>query len=117
MGGSRARPRPLSGHEAGAGCHGGWIAPSGEFYAAPYLHHIRVGAELRATGGGPGDPWTMRDGWAMLRAHGEVVALPGHLSQAQLDTLGDMLLAAPAGRWRSELLASLRQLREVELCP
>lgn len=59
----------------------------------------------------------MRDGWAMLRSHGELLALPGQLTQPQLDCLGDMLMAAPPGRWRSELLASLRLLREVETCP
>lgn len=116
--GSPARPRPLSGHEAGAQCFGGWLDASGRFYHAPYLHHVRVAAVLRATGDGPADPWDMaRTSWAMVKAHGEVLALPGRLTQPQLDTLADMLLAAPAGRWRSDLLASLRQLREVELCP
>jgi len=93
----------------------GWIGPDGRFYPAPQFHHIRVAAELRATGGGPRDPWNMRDGWVMVRAHGEVLALPSP-TQAQMDTLGDMLRAAPESLYRSNLLASLRELRDLETC-
>jgi hypothetical protein len=95
---------------------GGWISPDGRFYAAPWLHHIRVGAELRATGAGPTDPWDMRDGWVMVRAHGEVLVLPHLLTQPQLDALGDVLIAARESPYRSALLASLRRLRELETC-
>lgn len=110
------RPRPISGHDAGRGRVGGWIAPDGRFYPAPWLHHLRVSAALRATGDGPTEPWDMRDGWAMVRADGEVVVLPYQLTQPQLDTLGDMMMAAPASPYRSHIVASLRQLREVETC-
>jgi hypothetical protein len=97
---------------------GGWIAPDGRFYPAPWLHHLRVAAELRATGAGPADPWLMRDGWVMVRATGEVIALPGRAAQAQLDTLGDMLCAAPHGSYRSLLRESLRTLLEMTAgCP
>ncbi|TMC11711.1 MAG: hypothetical protein E6J41_05165 [Chloroflexi bacterium] len=108
-----SRPASLSGTEAGRRRTGGWIAPAGTFYSAQYLHHLRVAAELRATGDGPGDPWDMRDGWVMVRCHGEVIALPDRVSQAQLDTLADMLLAAPDTPYRSELMASLRLLLEM----
>lgn len=111
-----SRPAALSGSDAGRQRLGGWIGPDGRFYAAPQYHHIRVGHELRASGGGPGDPWDMRDCWVMVRCDGEVVALPDRVSQAQLDTLADALLAAPDGAYRSNLLASLRQLRELEAC-
>ena len=107
------RPRPVSGAEAGRKRLGGWIGNDGRFYAAPWLHHLRIAAELRATGDGPGDPWDMRDGWVMVRCHGEVIALPDRVSQAQLDTLADMLLAAPDTPYRSELMASLRLLLEM----
>jgi hypothetical protein len=94
----------------------GWIAPDGRFYRAPYLHHIRVAAELRGTGGGPTDPWDMRDGWAMVKVHGEALVLPHRVTQSQLDALGDMLIAAPESRYRSALLTSLRALHELETC-
>jgi hypothetical protein len=102
---------------AGAARLSGWIAPDGRFYSAPYLHHIRVAYELRATGEGPTDPWDMRDGWVMVRANGEALVLPNKLTQPQLDTLADMLIAAPESPYRSALLASLRRLRELETCP
>jgi hypothetical protein len=92
---------------------GGWIAPDGRFYRAPHRHHLRVAAELRATGGGPSDPWNIRDGWIMIRAHGELVCRPD-LAQVQWDTLGDILQGAPDGDYRSNLLASLRMLHELE---
>jgi hypothetical protein len=37
------------------------------------------------------------------------------ISQAQWDTLGDLLMAAPLGAYRSQLLGSMRQLRELEV--
>ncbi len=46
--------------------------------------------------------------------YGEALALPYRLTQPQLDALADMLIAAPESRYRSALLASLRQLREME---
>lgn len=58
----------------------------------------------------------MRDGWVMVKAHGEALVLPGRATQPQLDSLADMLVAAPDGTYRSGLLASLRQLREQEAC-
>jgi hypothetical protein len=95
---------------------GGWIAPGGRFYPAPQFHHIRVAYELRATGDGPADPWNMRDGWCMVRASGEALVLPRRVTQPQLDTLADMLIAAPDGSYRSWLLSSLRRVRELEEC-
>jgi hypothetical protein len=53
----------------------------------------------------------------MVRASGEALALPRRLTQSQLDTLRDMLIAAPAGMYRSNLLDSLRRVREMETCP
>jgi hypothetical protein len=111
------RPRPTPAAEAGAGQLAGWIALDGRFYPAPQYHHIRVAHELRATGDGPADPWDMRDGWVMVKAHGEVLVLPRRVTQPQLDTLADMLIAAPDGPYRSWLLASLRRVRELEMCP
>jgi len=109
------RPRAVSPGEAGAQRMGGWIAPGGRFYPAAHYEHIGVAAALRANGGGPCEPWGMRDGWVLVKTHGEVLALPGRMTQPQLDTLGDMLEAAPEGRHRSALLASLRQLRDMEM--
>lgn len=104
----------MPGEAAGRNRMGGWIAPDGTFYPAQRFHHLRIGAELRGTGDGPSDPWDMRDGWLMVRAHGEVLVLPDRLTQAQLDTLGDMLTAAPDGGFRSYILEALRTLREVQ---
>jgi len=56
----------------------------------------------------------MRDGWVMVRASGEALALPDRVSQPQLDTLADALISAPVGLYRSALLASLRGLLELE---
>jgi len=111
------RPRSISGAEAGRACAGGWIAPDGQFFPAPQYQHIRVGGELRDTGAGPTEPWDMRDGWIMVRADGEALALPHRITQPQLDTLADALLAAPDGQYRSALLTSLRRLQELEACP
>jgi len=111
------RPRSIPPAEAGAAGTGGWIAPGGEFYAAAQYQHIRVGHELRQTGDGPTEPWDMRDGWVMVRADGEALALPDRVTQPQLDMLADVLLAAPVGLYRSALLASLRRLRELDVCP
>jgi hypothetical protein len=108
-----ARPTAMPGPEAGAQRLGGWISPDGRFYACPESGHIRLARRLRETGGGPADPWLMRDGWVMVKAHGEVVSLPS-MTQPQWDTLGDMLVAAPPTGWRSQLLDSLRELRELE---
>jgi len=95
---------------------GGWVSPGGEFFPAPHYHHLRVAAELRATGAGPGDPWRMTDGWCMVRANGEALVLSRKVTQSMLNTLADMLIAAPDGSYRSALLASLRLLRELEEC-
>ena len=111
------RPRPIPAAEAGQAGIGGWIAPDGEFYPAEKYQHIRVGVELRRTGGGPTEPWDMRDGWVMVRWCGEALALPDRVTQPQVDTLADMLIAAPAGPYRSELLTSLRRLQELEISP
>jgi len=92
---------------------GGWISPCGRFYPAPFLHHIRVAAELRAAGDGPADPWLMRDGWTMVRNTGEALALPFMVTQPQWDVLGDVLEAAPRGTYRTALGVSLRLLREL----
>jgi hypothetical protein len=108
-----ARPRSISAAAAGADRRPGWIAPDGRFYAAERWTHVRMAAQLRATGDGPADPWTMADGWVLVRAHGEAVCLPG-ITQAQWDTLGDLLIAAPPGVYRRHLLESLRQLRDLE---
>jgi hypothetical protein len=78
------------------------------------MHHLRIAARLRATGDGPVDPWTMRDGWVMVRATGEVIALPDYLSQPQWNTLGDMLIAAPDGQYRSRLLDSIHTIQQLE---
>jgi hypothetical protein len=104
---------PVAAPIAGAARTGGWISPCGRFYPAPYLHHIRVAAELRAAGYGPAEPWLMRDGWTMVRSTGEALALPCLLTQAQLDALGDVLTAAPPGAYRTALMGSLRLLREL----
>src|SRR5262249_36614050 len=73
------------------------------------------GRELRRTGDGPTEPWDMRDGWVMVRADGEALALPDRVTQGQLDMLADVLLAAPVGSYRSALLASLRRLQELDM--
>ena len=108
------RPRAIPAAEAGAAGIGGWIAPGGQFYPAPHYQHIRVGHELRQTGVGPTEPWDMRDGWVMVRSCGEALALPYRVTQPQLDTLADALIAAPAGPYRSTLLASMRRLQDLE---
>jgi hypothetical protein len=108
------RPRSIPAAEAGRSGLGGWVAPGGQFYPAPQYQHIRVGHELRQTGDGPKEPWDMRDGWVMVRACGEALALPDRISQPQLDTLADALISAPVGLYRSALLASLRRLLELE---
>ena len=114
---TEVRPSSIPAAEAGQAGIGGWIAPAGEFYPASKYQHIRVGHELRRTGGGPTEPWDMRDGWVMVRWSGEALALPDRVTQPQLDTLADMLIAAPVGPYRSELLTSLRRLQELEVCP
>jgi hypothetical protein len=106
----------VSGADAGAARRGGWIAPDGRFYAAGYNEHLSVAAMLRATGSGPKDPWDVADPWLLVKCHGEVL-YSVYLTQAQLDTLGDMLRAAPDGPYRSQLIASLRGLRELEERP
>jgi hypothetical protein len=111
------RPRSIPGAEAGRSGFGGWLAPDGRFFPAPQYQHIRVASELRQTGAGPTEPWDMRDGWVMVRADGETLALPHRVTQPQLDTLADALIAAPVGLYRSALLASLRRLQELEACP
>ena len=110
-------PRSIPAAEAGHAGIGGWIAPDGRFYPASKYQLIRIALELRRAGGGPTEPWTMRDGWVMVRSTGEALALPDRVSQPQLDTLADMLIAAPVGPYRSELLTSLRRLQELEICP
>jgi hypothetical protein len=114
---SDIRPRSIAAAEAGGASTGGWIAPGGKFYPAEQYQHIRVGQGLRQTGDGPTEPWDMRDGWVMVRADGEALALPDRVTQPQLDMLADVLLAAPIGSYRSALLASLRRLRELDMCP
>ena len=89
----------------------------GRFFAARFGAHVRVGFILRQTGDGPADPWDMANTtWAMVKAHGEVIALPGRLAQPQWDSLGDMLVNAPDGSYRSFLLDSLRRLQRFEMC-
>jgi hypothetical protein len=110
------RPRSIPAVEAGRAGIGGWIAPGGQFYPAPQYRHIRVGHELKQTGEGPTEPWDMRDGWVMVRADGEALALPDRVTQPQLDMLADVLLAAPVGSYRSALLVSLRRLLEFDVC-
>ena len=111
------RPLSIQAADAARAGTGGWIAPGGRFYAAAQYQHIRVGRELRRTGDGPTEPWDMRDGWVMVRADGEALALPDRVTQPQLDMLADVLLAAPVGSYRSALLASLRRLQELDMCP
>jgi hypothetical protein len=110
------RPRSVTSQEAGAGCFGGWIAPNGTFHPTGYSEHLRVAEGLRATGDGPKDPWDVADPWLMVRSSGEVV-FSIYLTQAQLDTVGDMLRAAPDTPYRSQLLKSLRRLHELEAHP
>lgn len=95
---------------------GGWIAPDGRFYPAGHNEHIGIAAALRATGRGPKDPWDVADPWLKVKTHGEVL-FSIYLTQAQLDTVGDMLIAAPDCPYRSLLLASLRGLHELEAQP
>jgi hypothetical protein len=108
------RPKPISPAAAGAQQLGGWLDRSGRFYPAPYNEHIRIAARLRKTGDGPAEPWLMRD-WCMVKSHGEVLVLPGQLSQRQLDSLGDILCAAPEGLYQRNIQASLRQIQQMEL--
>jgi hypothetical protein len=110
------RPQSVTGAEAGASCSGGWIAPDGRFYPAGYNQHLHVASALRATGCGPKDPWDVADVWLLVKSHGEVL-FSIYLTQAQLDTLGDMLAAAPDCTYRSLLLASLRGLHDLEAHP
>lgn len=108
--------RPVPGSAAGARQLGGWISREGKFYAASPYEHLSIAARLRAMGDGPAEPWhPHRDPWINVKSHGEVIALPGRVSQAQLDTLGDMLLSAPHSHYRSHLLDSLRTLTMLEL--
>jgi hypothetical protein len=107
---------PMPGHEAGARCLGGWIAPTGAFYPAGYNEHIRVAEQLRATGSGPKDPWDVADPWLLVKSHGQML-FSVYLTQAQIDTVGDMLVAASDSGYRSRLLASLRGLHELEENP
>jgi hypothetical protein len=95
---------------------GGWIAPNGAYYAAGYNEHIGVAEQLRATGDGPKDPWDVADPWLLVKSHGEVL-FSVYLTQAQVDAVGDVLMAAPDSAYRSELLASLRGLHELEEKP
>jgi hypothetical protein len=96
---------------------GGWLDSRGRFYPAGFGAHIRVAFLLRETGEGPADPWDMANTtWAMVKAHGEVIALPGRLAQPQFDSLGDMLVSAPDGAYRSHLLVSLRRIQQFEMC-
>jgi hypothetical protein len=113
---SAERPRSLLAREAGARCLGGWIAPDGSFYPAAYGEHIRVAERLRATGAGPKDAWDVADPWLLVKSHGEVL-FSIYLTQPQLDTVGDMLTAAPDSPYRDRLRESLRGLRELEEMP
>jgi hypothetical protein len=106
----------MTGTDAGAERRGGWIAPDGKFYPAGFNEHLRVAEMLRAAGGGPKDPWDVADPWLLVKSHGEVL-FSVYLTQAQLDTLVDMLRAAPDCPYRSQLIASLRRLRELETAP
>lgn len=103
----------MTGAQAGTSCSGGWIAPDGGFYPTRYNEHIRVAATLRTTGSGPKDPWDVNDPWLKVESDGEVL-FSVYLTQGQLDTVGDMLRAAPDCPYRSRLLASLRGLHELE---
>src|SRR5262245_60442259 len=108
-------PWPISASEAGVDRRAGWLSPEGPFYPCARWKHISMAARLREAGAGPADPWRMTDGWIMVRENGEVVALPGRVTQAQLDTLMDMLVAAPLDSgYRAWMLDSLRQLAELE---
>lgn len=110
--GEAVRPAPITGAEAGARGLGGWINSGGKYYAAKWREHLKVAADLRATGNGPADPWLMRDGWIMVGCDGEVIALPTHISQPQLDTLSDILNTAH-GTYRDVLRSSLRTLLQM----
>ncbi len=110
------RPVPLPPTVAGQRQLGGWMDQRGRFYPAAFGAHIRIAFLLRETGEGPTEPWDMRDGWCLVKANGDVWVLPNRVAQPQLDSLGDMLIAAPGGLYRSHLLLSLRRLRELEMC-
>lgn len=110
----KLRPTPVLPTLAGRRQQGGWLDVRGRFYPAAYLQHIETAALLRATGDGPSDPWIMRDGWVMVKSYGEVIALPGRLTQPQIDSLGDMLCNAPDDLYRKNLLTSLRNLQRME---
>jgi hypothetical protein len=109
-------PRPISAQEAGAGQRAGWMSPEGRFYACEVNGHIQLAARLRAAGAGPADPWIMeRSRWLLVKGHGEVLALPGRVTQAQLNALMGILLAAPNGSgYRAQLHQALRVLSEME---
>jgi len=109
------RPEPVSAVEVAHGRFGGWLDAQGRFYAAAYQQHIRVAERLRNTGAGPEEPWRLeQSSWILIKDYGEVFALPGRITQRQYDFLGDVLIHAPNGPYRSYFLDSLRTLQNME---
>jgi hypothetical protein len=94
---------------------GGWTAPDGKFYHARHWHHDRVADVLRETGDGPASRWDINypRGWFKVMSDGAVIARPDLVVQAQLDTLADMLMASPEGRFRSQLLDFLHSVHRL----
>jgi hypothetical protein len=107
-------PRPVSPAEAGARCLGGWIGPDGRFFVAAHWEHERVAARLRLMGSGPRDPWDVSDRWCLVKTSGQVLgALP---TQAQLDTVGELIQAAPFDcGYRAALREWLREVAGMEM--
>lgn len=105
----------MGGSTAGTERMGGWLDSAGRLYPADAYEHLQVAAILRATGDGPKEPWDVADSWVCVKTSGQFLCSVRHVTQAQLDTLGDMIHAAPDSTYRTRLLDSLRELQALEL--
>ena len=110
------RPEPIPPAQAGRERLGGWLDQQGRFYASDQWQHLEIARRLRLTGDGPADPWMPeRSSWILVKSYGEAVAMPFRTSQAQWDSLGEILTHAPEdSSYQHYLRVSLRQLQSLE---
>jgi hypothetical protein len=95
--------------------NGGWVAPGGEYYPCGDREHISAAIRLGDQSGGAG---LEAKGWVHIYADGEFwvnMERQEQLTQAQMDVLGDILVASKAEgreRFRANFAKSLRRLQE-----
>lgn len=90
--------------EAELKLRGGWLAPDGKFYPCRYMEHLNHADDLAFVHykeEGDGEQRIEKEGWAKIYGDG-VCLLPssykgdkgGEYTQAQLDTLSDLMILA-----------------------